>query len=518
MKYLKQITLIAFLWLLVINSGTLGVLDTELRLQMSHAWWTGKEEVQISPEMTRKIRGDIRFGVIGTNNKRYIAYEQGQSILMLPGDWLGTQIARVFPILDEQDWRELIVSFFIFIPINIAVVVASYWLLKLLEFPDKVAAVSSLILLLGTTILHHAQVHQQNNQILVLLIVGYAGVLSFIKTKNYQVLFLSGLALGGTILIRITCLLHVLTVGLFLLGCLLYNNRKNIQDNLKPLGIFMTGLIPLTLLGRILDFSRYGSFFVSGKSVEKAQLQTDPMWQGLPDLPPNYPLINSPHVGILGPLISPAKSLFIYDPLLLPGLVVGITYWRRFSPYLQWYLITIGFNITLHLFAYSRFFFWHGDHAWAARYHVTSIHLLLIPLIAVIVKELPRLKALKKNLIKAIIGLAILVQLASVAMPFNLEIYQSQMGMAGSKYDLRIVQRVINIVCLINPSISKYCIPNYPEQEKFVKSFNHFNFFPHILSEKIANPWINRLILGFWLIALIAAISLTFYFFKVKLP
>ncbi len=515
MKYLKQVTLIAFLWLLLTNAGNLGVLDTELRLQMANAWWTGKEEVQITPNMTRKVRGDIRFGVIGVNEKRYIAYEQGQSLLMLPGDWVGTQLSQVFPILEEEDWRQLMVSFLIFIPINIAVVVSGYWLLNLFDFPDKVAAISSLLLLLATTVLHYSQVHQQNNQILALLIVGYAGVLGFIKTKKYPLLFWSGLALGGTILIRITCIVHVFTVGCFLLGCLLYQT-KNIREIVKNVGRWLLGLIPFTLLGRIFDIIRYGDFFASGKRVEKLQLATDPMWEGLPQLPPNYPLVNSPHVGIMGPFISPAKSIFLYDPLLFPCLVVGIAYWRRFHPYLQWYLITILLNFSLHLVAYSRFFFWHGDHAWGARYHVTSIHLLLLPLIAVLIKELPSLSALKKIIVKAIITVAIIVQLASVTMPLNLEIFQEINAFRGSQYQLRVVQRAINIACYVNPSITSYCIPNYPDKEKLLRKWNHINFFPFVLQQKISNPWLNRLLFVFWFLILIGSIIFTYRFCIIK--
>ncbi|NQZ64703.1 MULTISPECIES: hypothetical protein [Crocosphaera] len=511
MKYIKQITLIAFLWLLLTNAGDLGVLDTQLRLQMANAWWTGKEEVQITPNMNRKIRGDIRFGVIGANEKRYIAYEQGQSLLMLPGDWIGTQLSKVFPILEEEEWRELMVSFLIFIPINIAVVVSGYWLLNLFDFPDKVAAISSLLLLLATTVLHHAQVHQQNNQILALIIVGYAGVLGFIKTQKYPLLFWSGLALGGTILIRITCILHVFTVGCFLLGCLLYQT-KNIQKIIKDISIWLVGLVPFTFLGRLFDIIRYGSFFASGKRVEKLQLATDPMWEGLPQLDPNYPLVNSPHVGILGPFISPAKSIFLYDPLVLPCLVAGIAYWRRFHPYLQWYLITIGLNFSLHLVAYSRFFFWHGDHAWAARYHVTSLHLFLLPLIAVLIKEIPSLSNLKKNLVKAAITIALIVQLASVAMPLNLEIFQEVNAFPGSQYQLRLLKRVINIACYVNPSITKYCIPNYPEKEKLVSQWNRFNFFPFVLQEKISNLWLNRLIFVLWFLILVSSIVVTYRF------
>lgn len=511
MKHLKIVTLIALLWLIVINAGTLGVLDTELRLQMSHAWWTGTEEVQISPDMQRKVRGDIRFGVIGVDNKRYIAYEQGQSILMLPGDWLGTQLSHVFPIFEERYWRELIVSFLIFIPINIAVVVSSYWLLSLFEFPDKVAAAASLLLLLGTTALHYAQVHQQNNQILALLILGYAGILAFVKQRNYPCLFLSGLALGGTILIRITCIIHVFTVGVFLLGCLLYKKR-DVAQIFKSLGLWIGGLIPFTLLGRIFDYLRYGNILASGKRVEKLQLATDPMWEGLPQLAPNYPLINPPHVGILGPFISPAKSIFIYDPLLLPCLVLGVTYWRRFSPYLKWYLITVVFNIGLHLVAYSRFIFWHADHAWAARYHVTSIQLFLIPLLAVLLKELPSLNRLKKIILKGIITIAILVQLASVAMPFNLEIYQTKVGMPGSRLNFRLAQRVTNIICYVNPAVSNYCLSNHPDKERYLKKYNKLSFFPFFLQEKSVNPWLNRFIFALWLLALIAAIVLSVQF------
>ena len=73
--------------------------------------------------------------------------------------------------------------------------------------------------------------------------MGYAGVLGFIKTQKYPLLFWSGLALGGTILIRITCILHVFTVGCFLLGCLLYQT-KNIQKIIKDISIWLVGLVP----------------------------------------------------------------------------------------------------------------------------------------------------------------------------------------------------------------------------------------------------------------------------------
>ena len=44
MKTAHKVTVIALLWLIFVNPGSITNLDTERRLNMSHAWWTGTEE------------------------------------------------------------------------------------------------------------------------------------------------------------------------------------------------------------------------------------------------------------------------------------------------------------------------------------------------------------------------------------------------------------------------------------------------------------------------------------------
>lgn len=56
MKTYHKIALISLLWVLLINSGELGVIDSNLRLQMAHAWWTGRSEVQVTAQNTPVIR------------------------------------------------------------------------------------------------------------------------------------------------------------------------------------------------------------------------------------------------------------------------------------------------------------------------------------------------------------------------------------------------------------------------------------------------------------------------------
>lgn len=515
MKTVTKIALIALLWITTVSSGTLGTLDTDLRLQMAHAWWTGTPEVQIPPGYKFKVRGDIIPGVMGVGGKRYIAYEEGQSLLMLPGDWLGTQFHQLSPTLPSKTIRALVVSLVIFIPLNVAAVVACFWLLRLFDFEERIAGLTSLTWLLSTTILHYAQVHQHNNQVLLFVTIGYASALAYVKTGRSRFAFLSGLALGGTVLIRITSIIHALTVGLFLLGCIAYQSRDK-SKIIKSVALWIIGFIPFTLLGRIFDYIRYGSFLATGKSVEKQQLATDPMWTGLPDLPANYPLINDPHIGILGPLFSLAKSIFIYDPLLIPCLVLGIFLWKKLSPFMQWYLVTGVLNLCLHLVAYSRFFFWHGDSAWAARYHVTSVHLLLIPLLALFVQYLLSVKGIRAWLMRSLLAIAIIVQIASVTMPMNLEIYQTQMGMPGSRLDFRLGQRLTNIVCLANSSLSSRCIDKHPDKKRYLEHLNHLAFLPFTLNQEAKDtPVLSQLSLIFlpiWGLLLILAISTTVWF------
>jgi hypothetical protein len=95
MKTVTKVALIALLWITIINPANLPP-DTDVRLRMAHALWTGTEEVSLPPNYHPSSRLD-HVGVLGVDGKRYEAYDMGQSLLMLPADWIGTQLSKVFP-------------------------------------------------------------------------------------------------------------------------------------------------------------------------------------------------------------------------------------------------------------------------------------------------------------------------------------------------------------------------------------------------------------------------------------
>jgi hypothetical protein len=72
---------------------------------------------------------------------------------MVPGDWLGTQLHRWFPKVGERDFRGLVVNFAIFVLLNVAAVVACFWLLRVFEFNERISGLTSIAWLLGMILL-----------------------------------------------------------------------------------------------------------------------------------------------------------------------------------------------------------------------------------------------------------------------------------------------------------------------------------------------------------------------------
>ncbi len=500
-----KISLITFLWLAVINTGLIMRADTLVRLSITHTIWTGEPEVQLDTNHKPLTRMDNKIGIIGRDGKRYYTYEVGQSLLMLPGDWLGTTIHQLIPRIPEELSRRFVVNWLIFLPINIAVVISAYYLLIKLEFSEKIATISSITWLLTTTVLNYAQNHQQNNQVLLFVILTYIAIFNYLKNNKIINIYLSGVALGCAFLVRTTSIIHIATTLLFLFGILLYK-RKSWPAILQSLAISILGAIPVMLINQYFNFQRFGKFWTL-RVIDIDTINTDPFLEGLPKLADNYPMINHPSVGILGVLFSPAKSIFIYDPLLLPCLMLTVYVWKTLSPYLRGYILTALLNLILFTLATSRFDFWHGDSAWGARYQVTSIHLLLIPLIALLIQYLLSNFHWRRWLIITALIIAFIIQIASVSLSSNTEV--SNLGMIffappKTHQEFRLGSRFRNITCLLT---SSWCIES-SNSPKATPLIQRVDLFPFFFTDK------RNLILVPWLVLVIFTLVMTWQFYK----
>ena len=138
-------------------------------------------------------------------------------------------------------------------------------------------------------------------------------------------------------------------------------------------------------------------------------------------------------------------------------MAIGITVWQQLNPYLKLYLIAAVFNLLFFLAFTSRLDFWHGDAAWGARYHVTSVHLLMIPLIALFIERILSVKGLKRWLLTSLLAVAIAVQIASVIVHPTADSGRIYLAQPQSFLKFRLGWRLSNIYCAITPSPSPSC-------------------------------------------------------------
>lgn len=521
MKIGYKVIIVALLWLIFVNPGSITNIDTTRRMQMAHAWWTGTEE---------GISGD-RI-IININNQNYVPYDLGQSMLMLPGDWLGTKLAQSININKNQSQQfiEAIVSFFIFLPINLLAVLACFRLLKLFGYSEKLAGLSSIIWLLGTTVLFYSTLHQQNNQILLFVLISYQAALAYIKKEQKQLAIFSGMALGMAFLIRITSIIHAVSVLVFLIGCIAYRHKsKPISKSRKSIFLWMSGFIPLVLIERILTNYRYGSWTATSTSLHlqiyskaDALIEANDIVLGQNV---GFSFLNLltkvRSEGLLAPLFYPEKSIFLYDPLLLPCLIILFVCWKFLSLEIKWYLIAGVLNFLLHLYIYSWTTDWIKQGQWGVRYHITSVHLLLVPLIPLLIRGATRQIKKNANLSKKIVSwfakliiiLAVLLQFLSIALPFNFEKNQQELGV-GSRF--RIVQRVNNIVYILSEN-PKFNMQISKTVELSPQLNSNWGFLPFRLKDKLnGNSPLNKLIpilILLWGLLLVLACTATIWMF-----
>jgi len=361
----------------VVQSGELGTADTMHRLQATHWLWTSEPQVfpQDYPE----------FGIRGRGGRLYSWYGIGQSLLMLPADVVGTWITHWKFFADYEDdpaVRSIVVSFSTNILVNVMTALIVLRLLGQLGFRRKEAVAGVLALLFCTTHLHYTQNMMENNYIMLLTLVGFSFQYDWLRTGSRRALVVGSGALGLNLLTRLTTGLDLMAGGAFLLlvlwfeqvrGRALWRRGLDYGKIAAPVYVFFL------LIDRAYQFYRFGSFTNTYVSLAAAEQR-----RADPTLPPNFPWTTPFHEGFLGALFKPEKSIFLFDPLLLLGLLMLVLLWKRLAPAVRAYSVTTIFLLLAYISFYARYFAWAGDFAWGDRYVSTAVELvalLAVPLL-----------------------------------------------------------------------------------------------------------------------------------------
>jgi len=389
------------------------------RLQTAHSFWTSEPPVFPTeyPE----------FGVHGRGGKLYDWYGIGQPLLLLPFDVVGTYIAKL-PIF--QDYgndtdptvRNIFVTYTVNLLINVLTALIAYRLLLLLGFNVTEAIAGVLALLFLTTHLHYTQNMMENNYIQLLSLTGFAFQYQWLRSGSRRALEIGSAAFGLNLLTRLTSGLDLIAGGVFLL-LILWFERAGKHEFWKRFVEYAKLAFPIyaffLFCDRLYQFHRFGNWtttYVHYFTLEH-RLQD-------PSLPANYPWTTPFYKGFLGPLISPEKSIFLFDPLVVLTLVIAGLAWKRFSSSVKAYLLAALFLVLAYVGFYARYYEWSGNFAWGDRYVSTAVEMAAFISVPLLLKFREYLGRFVWVFGVCLIAASLVVQLASLAFWLPLEIYQ----------------------------------------------------------------------------------------------
>ena len=258
-------------------------------------------------------------------------------------------------------------------------------------------------------------------------------------------LLIGSTAFGLNLLTRLTTGLDLIAGGIFLLLVLWFEKAGSSNDHVET-GVharpverssaaiwpeLRRHLIPYAkislpvyavflFLDRLYQFYRFGEWtttYVKYFTIEH-RLQD-------PSLPANYPWTTPFFKGFLGALVSPEKSIFLFDPLIVLTLVLALLGWKRFSSSVKAYLVATLFLLFVYTCFYARYYEWSGNFAWGDRYVSSVVEMVAFISVPLLLKFRLQLGRVVWALGIFLISVSLIIQLASLAFWLPLEIYQA---------------------------------------------------------------------------------------------
>jgi hypothetical protein len=478
-----------------VQSGELGSADTTHRLQATHWLWTS--EPQVFPNEYPE------FGLHGRGGQLYGWYGIGQSLLMLPGDLVGTWIAnwKIFSDYeDDPSIRSIVVVFSTSILVNVLTALIALRFLRQLMFSVRESAIGVLALLFCTTHLHYTQNMMENNYIMLLTLAGFSFQYEWLRSGSRRALLLGSGALGLNLLTRLTTGLDLIGAGIFLF-LVLWLEVAGAGRIWKKFVAYCKITAPVyalfLLIDRLYQYYRFGSFTNTYVSLfAKEQRLQDPT------LPANFPWSTPFWQGFLGPLFKPEKSIFLFDPLLVLVIVLLFVLWKRLATEVRAYAVASLLLLIAYISFYARYTYWAGDFAWGDRYISTSVELATLLAVPLLLRYRENLSAWIWRGAIVVIAISFVIQIASLAFWFPLEIYQ--METLGHPTFV-IALRFKNIVAFALGKMNAWGLSNeaMTQDPWDYVHITTWNFLPFLLRRVGAVPgWVVNVAFAVWVAAL----------------
>lgn len=296
--------------------------------------------------------------VIGWDGQTYSGYDLGQPLLAIPFYLLGWLLARLLPHGNEMALTIFSVSL---LP-QVATALTGVVLYKLsfgLFRTQRIAIALPLLWGTGTLAWPYSKFYFGESLLSLFLLLACWLVVQAQQRHPKSALLVAGSALGTAIAVRAAAAIYFPAF----LAYLLLEQRKKTANRTAFIGpflgqasLFTMGVFPAMCLFLWHNYRRFHAISHTGYA---GQGFTTPLY-----------------VGLYGLLFSSGRSLFVYSPLLLLG-VVSLAHFGQQFPALRLFILTACATVIPF---YSMWWTWHGGWSWGPRFLVPLAPFLLLPL------------------------------------------------------------------------------------------------------------------------------------------
>ena len=413
---------LAWLTSAVIQTGSFGTVDTSRRYQVTRALWRGEQPVPMVdfPD----------YGLLAPDGRIHAWYGIGQSFVTLPADLFAGGITRAAGLSDplRAKLEMALVAFLTFPLLAAANALLAYTVLRRIGgFSERVAAYGVLGWVFGTTFLHYAQVHFENSLDLGLCLVVALAAFHWAESGSRRALALAGVAAGFNVLTRLTTLIDASLIAAAALVAAWPRPAESawFRARVKDLVLVFAPIVVVALgFDRAYHVARFGW---SSALTTYIHLFGEHARRLDPSLPAEYPFSGAFSEGFLGPLVSANRSMFLFDPLALLVIVLGVIALRRTNLRRSALVfVAAAFAcVVARLLLYSTYAHWNGSTSWSNRFTLTPLHMALVFVV-------PRFLAVRQRLARPlrvawglVFAASVLLQVLSVLVNANLEDIQA---------------------------------------------------------------------------------------------
>jgi hypothetical protein len=219
---------------------------------------------------------------------------------------------------------------------------------------------------------------------------GLYGVWAGTRDRKQALLWLGGCGLGCALLVRHELALAAVPVGVWIV----LESRGSLRGVLRkglPVAVPVLAAAMLTLC---YNHVRFGSPWDTGY------------------LRDGTATFGSIRIGLLGLLASPGRSLFLFAPVTVPGVVALGSLWKRDRAT----AVLLGGTTAVLVLFYASLTYWDADRSYGPRYLVTILPLLCVPLVSWF--DRPPGDVRRRVLIVAAV-LSVIVQLPGILVDFS---------------------------------------------------------------------------------------------------